>query len=665
MWLRWWLVAAAVACWPGAARALDVEAVVSLVRLGRELASDALEAWGKVEGGVQLPFLRDPEQQLGARIADTTRRLDELGVRLQSGTRAALHAVSEQLGAALGLELRMRDLAEASAAIEDGYERLRRYVAEGYDAAAGRWRLERATLEDLASSSVSHRPDSARGLLDRLHRALVPRHDRLRRPGLLDLLASAQESASNVCNMPQSAQQLLYNLYTSVALTELKGYAMMQFSWMLLKLYDKGNFTLEAQMMRDRYEVRTEQKVAAVKAAMRAAGRELRRCDPKHHVEGETYVQLTQLLQGHVQNEVDMSTESTCRENCAYYSYAKSHGCYQNQFCSQQPRCNGRLIDCRFIDSDMWVCQADKASDRRYSWIEYENGRVLGQKGTCSRGTTKVDSWWRWLFWHCSYCFCLCDEQGPKSDRYFNLRPVAADVENNMVVTGLRFVKDNRVIHLQIQEGALLPHGEINETSLSWRPVDDYRISDSDVHNGEDYHTLSWEQRAIDIDDLMVPAGHVLTGVRFRRVGTHMNLEIMATPINFTEGILIQPKEKSLWHANDNTDASLVTPRKRIDLENPDVPTRSYASQPDSKPDQFLLFTHSDVDADAAQTTVPFLDAQPVSSNPPTLLAGAGIYHKGQRGYGGFVAPKVFTYDYAPHISAKFPSDQRYHNRRK
>ncbi|XP_063233330.1 uncharacterized protein LOC134537042 isoform X2 [Bacillus rossius redtenbacheri] len=481
-----------------------------------------------------------------------------------------------------------------------------------------------------------------------------------------DLFQQAlKESASNVCNMPQSAQQLLYNLYTSVALTELKGYAMMQFSWMLLKLYDKGNFTLEAQMMRDRYEVRTEQKVAAVKAAMRAAGRELRRCDPKHHVEGETYVQLTQLLQGHVQNEVDMSTESTCRENCAYYSYAKSHGCYQNQFCSQQPRCNGRLIDCRFIDSDMWVCQADKASDRRYSWIEYENGRVLGQKGTCSRGTTKVDSWWRWLFWHCSYCFCLCDEQGPKSDRYFNLRPVAADVENNMVVTGLRFVKDNRVIHLQIQEGALLPHGEINETSLSWRPVDDYRISDSDVHNGEDYHTLSWEQRAIDIDDLMVPAGHVLTGVRFRRVGTHMNLEIMATPINFTEGILIQPKEKSLWHANDNTDASLVTPRKRIDLENPDVPTRSYASQPDSKPDQFLLFTHSDVDADAAQTTVPFLDAQPVSSNPPTLLAGAGIYHKGQRGYGGFVAPKVFTYDYAPHISAKFPSDQRYHNRRK
>jgi hypothetical protein len=80
------------------------------------------------------------------------------------------------------------------------------------------------------------------------------------------------------------------------------------------------------------------------------------------------------------------------------------------------------------------------------------------------------------------------------------------------VVTGLRFVKVNRVIHLQIQEAGLLPRGEINMTSVQWRPVDDYRISDSDVYNGKDYHTLSWEQRAIDLDDLVAPDGSVLTG---------------------------------------------------------------------------------------------------------------------------------------------------------
>jgi hypothetical protein len=76
-------------------------------------------------------------------------------------------------------------------------------------------------------------------------------------------------------------------------------------------------------------------------------------------------------------------------------------------------------------------CIQDSRNDRRYSYIEYENGRILGKKGSCEQGLTKVDSWWRWLFWHCSYCFCLCDEQGPKSDRYFNLREVKADVANN------------------------------------------------------------------------------------------------------------------------------------------------------------------------------------------------------------------------------------------
>lgn len=43
----------------------------------------------------------------------------------------------------------------------------------------------------------------------------------------------------------------------------------------------------------------------------------------------------------------------------------------------------------------MWVCPAAPNSDRRYEYIEYENGRTLGEKKYCTRGTTKVDSWWR------------------------------------------------------------------------------------------------------------------------------------------------------------------------------------------------------------------------------------------------------------------------------
>lgn len=62
------------------------------------------------------------------------------------------------------------------------------------------------------------------------------------------------------------------------------------------------------------------------------------------------------------------------------------------------------------------------------------------------------------------------------------------------------------------------------------------------------------------------------------------------------------------------------------------------------------------MDSDLAQNTVPYLDAQDVTSIPPVALSGAGIYHKGQSYYGGFVAPKLYTYDFAPHIEVPEPT---------
>ncbi|XP_018322168.1 uncharacterized protein LOC108734901 isoform X3 [Agrilus planipennis] len=454
------------------------------------------------------------------------------------------------------------------------------------------------------------------------------------------------------CNTKQSPQQVLFNLYKSIALTELKGYMMMQFSYMLLKLYNKGNFTKEASIMKERYAERTTAAIQSVKEAMADASREFWRCDPQKHVLNESYIEITNLLQGYVQNEVDLNPEGTCRENCAYYSYTKSHSCYQNLYCQQQRRCNGRIIDCQFIDSDAWVCPADVKSGRRYEYIEYENGRTLGRKQGCPKGPVKVDSWWRWLFWHCSYCFCLCDEESVYSDRYINMRSAIADVVNNRVVTGLRFVKNNRIIHLQIQEGKLLPGGEIDVTTIHWVPVENYRITDKNTFNGQDYHTLTSTEREIDLDDLIADDGHVLTGVRFKKVGQHLNFEIYITPFNFSSGQLIDPLHMSVWKDN------LISSRKVLNMEKMDVPIRSpLPSVPDSKSQQVLQFTHTDMDRDASQTTVPFIDAQPVELMIPVPLAGAGIYHKGRPHFGGFIAPKIITYDYSKHLQAGFPED--------
>ncbi|KAG8223712.1 hypothetical protein J437_LFUL004077 [Ladona fulva] len=356
---------------------------------------------------------------------------------------------------------------------------------------------------------------------------------------------------------------------------------------------------------------------------------------------------------------ISILIQGNCREDCPYYSgqaFVRAHRCYQGLFCAQQPGCNGRLFDCRFVDADSNVCLSTNTTERKYDWIEYKNGKTLGKKKPCSRNPTAVNSWWRFLY-HCSYCFCICDEQGPKSDRYFSLhsaiaRGVDKDHPNsNRVVTGLRFVKVNRIIHLQIQDGVALPGGAINVSTLEWVPIQPFKPSDPGIIRGVDFHMMTWEERSIDLDTLSGPEGNVLTGVRLRLLGPHLNLEILSTPFNITSGQL-GSLNSSEWIGNDNTPAAVQKPRTEVVLIKPEVPTKCHRkSTIDSNKDQFIKFTHSDIDSDAAQTTVPYIDSQSVELNPPTLLIGAGVYHKGSINCGGFVAPKVVTYDFSQHLS--------------
>lgn len=112
--------------------------------------------------------------------------------------------------------------------------------------------------------------------------------------------------------------------------------------------------------------------------------------------------------------------------------------------------------------------------------------------------------------------------------------------------------------------------------------------------------------------------------------------------------------EKSFWDWNDKTENSKSDQKRaELHLQWPDIPTRSRrASVPVSKPNTFIKFTHSDIGKDAAQTTVPFLDSQLVSSDPPMPLQGLGLHLKTQTGFGGFLYPKIQTIDYTSYIKA-------------
>jgi len=510
----------------------------------------------------------------------------------------------------------------------------------------------KVSLNDFVSSLVEKRvmDGSLTNMLDTFHGLVV--RQQTNDSSLFHFLNQIfTENDQHLCGLSESPHQLLYNLYNIVALTELKGYAMLQFSYMILRINDKGNFTVEAERAKSKFSSEAAEKLGKVGEILPGLSRSFRKCDPPKHQEGQTFLQVKGFLQGYIENEVDMNEWGTCKSQCSDYTYAEPKGCYKDMLCAKQKRCGGRIFDCEFYHADAWVCMSEDPS-RRYDWVEYEDGTILGDNKQC-KNKIKVDSWWRYIFWHCSYCLCKCDEVLPTSERYWSLEPAAADTDQGMVVTGTRFIKKGKIFHIQIQQAKALPEGGIDESTKAWK--EPATVSEENLATNPLVYTMSFEQRAMDLDQLSAPEGYVLTGLKLRSIGGHLNLEIQATPVKFLSGELM--KDQSIWIANDNTPAT-NRPRKLLPIIIPDIPTRLIGqNKVDGLNDEYLQFDTSSAHKDVAQTTIPFMDAQPVSPSPSTWLSGAGVYHKGRVGFGGFIGLSVETFDFSRHLLAATPAD--------
>ncbi|KAH8310386.1 hypothetical protein KR044_001039 [Drosophila immigrans] len=477
---------------------------------------------------------------------------------------------------------------------------------------------------------------------------------------ILNRLRKRYEMPSDkICHSLQSPQQIVYSLYKDIALTELKAYILIEYSLLIRRVSGQGNFFTETNRVRVNYKNISESALDTLINTMQQADRVLWRCDPDKHAHKVTYDEVTRLLQGYVENEVDLSNNESCSQTCPDYRNTTRKGCFDQKFCSQQPQCSGRIHNCRLVDSDLSVCQSPENSNRRYEFIKYGDGKWFGERQNCWRDVNNVESWSRWIFTKCSYCFCLCDEPSPKSDRYFNLRPTFSDALANKVVTGVRFVKKNRIFHLQIQQGQLLPRGGINESTVEWKPVDDYKIDDVNVTEGVDYHALSNEKRRINLDEVIYPYGRTLivTGLDFSVRRGRLRLRVLFSIYHFEEGRINgyyarEGEEHLTRHSIANSDIE----NKRLDIDNLDLPTRSlHKSQPLSKDQHYVEFVNTGMEQDAAQTTIPFIDLQDVVSNPPVPLAGIGIYYKSSPGYGGFIAPKIISYHFPAYVRMPTP----------
>lgn len=216
-------------------------------------------------------------------------------------------------------------------------------------------------------------------------------------------------------------------------------------------------------------------------------------------------------------------------------------------------------------------------------------------------------------------------------------------------MTGVHLTKHNGIFGLSISERKLLSYGRLKPTNNyfysnfpSWKLAHPkFKIADKDVHEGIDYHTLTFENRSINFDTITVPENCVVTGVRFQLHNGHIRLEVRGTEFDFETGTLFN-LENSTWFANHDTGKHKIILNKARPIGLIGRPIINII------PDSYIEFSPSDIDADAAQSIVPFIETSKVEPIIPTILSGVGLIYKGKPGYSGVISPKILVYDFAP-----------------
>lgn len=210
-------------------------------------------------------------------------------------------------------------------------------------------------------------------------------------------------------------------------------------------------------------------------------------------------------------------------------------------------------------------------------------------------------------------------------------------------------LKHNRMIQLNILEQELKPYGEIVGERYSfyenWEfKGSNFTINDTEVLEGIDYHTLTQENRSINLDTVVVPSGYVITGVRFRLVNGHITLQVRGTEFDYTSGALTN-KDKSMWISNLNSGAEeLILGEVAPPFEKDITPIVN------RKNNIFVKFGPTDYWSDISQTTVPLIRGDTVYVDEKVPLSGVGLYHKSAKSFGGFIAVKLVVLGISEYI---------------
>ncbi|XP_063993522.1 uncharacterized protein LOC135171112 [Diachasmimorpha longicaudata] len=489
-------------------------------------------------------------------------------------------------------------------------------------------------------------------------------------PPLVDLILEDFKSSksSTFCGKGHSEYETIFGLYSSILAVRMRAFVIELFSHnFLLKLdgtaiqcdYSENSIETNIEAVHGKLRQDLQKLNQEFIEKMKHVPRTFRTCfDRFNHTKGETYWELDGAIVSILQPIFSYTDELKGPNECAKID-TQSNG---RLFCSPEWKmcidhpgrgCRGRIFNCKDVQKPLSAC-SNANRLKGYSWLLAGGKNIdknLENNKDCAAGQviTLTDVPRR--------CICDCNDNDVDSPttHLINLRPVTSDTEDNMVITGIKFVVHYGILQFQIQQGKLGMNGQV--TDVHWKPIDD--ISDEVRHvrlGREPYRGLrvftenrdfliikKGTNNAINFDKLVLPHGLLLTGIKFtvrkdegplQRIG----ISLLGTRFDRSSGRF----QQSCPMTDIN---SGITHTDKITYGGPKVTTES-----SDHSDKYIEIDATKYDGFTGIRTVPFFDAVPVESHPPSPLGGVELFHRMIDDHSGMVSLGLISLDYVRYM---------------
>ncbi|XP_034945407.1 uncharacterized protein [Chelonus insularis] len=541
------------------------------------------------------------------------------------------------------------------------------------------------TLLDFVHIVTSARDGNIPNVLKKIFTIIVPKETALARVGFLGNMLQRRTMMSPLekCGSPISFQNRLLQIYNLISITEMRAFVMTMFGFRLKRELKNSKSIGEIARAKSQFVMRLDQYLVEFRKVMRKASREIYLCDPESLTDRSNYLEFEGLFTAFVINEYQV--DKNCATTCPTLSPASYNLCYDyaSHYCMKHP-CRGKIHDCGWIGGQVDMCEYVRS---------YANG-WYGSYSTCSNGTYEEVIGELRDIYRCDTCICKCEEnlKDSKAIRTFSLRKQITNIDENKVLSDVKFVLKNKMIHIQIEEAPLLPIGQLNKNESSWVPLEDFEYfpefaeglfflvkENWDYHHlyiDVDYTFIQGDHKTLYLDEISAGPNFVVTGVRLNhetvtysddgssRNVSPIQLEIHVTPFDYLTGKLTPTDDNPSRWIEPLTQPKLppayAKPREELgDGAEKVYLDNSVQNPPHLQPNKYIKFKQSTIFDDAGQSTLPFMDARSIAPSNFLAFDGLGLAYRAHDQYGGFVILKGMTIDATNYMDATMSAEQQ------